>query len=30
MIYDLCCNIYLSTVKGDSKFPKGPLNESTF
>lgn len=30
MIYDLCSNIYLSTVKGDSKSPKGPLNESSF
>lgn len=30
MIYDLCCNIYLSTIKGNSKTPKGPLNESSF
>lgn len=30
MIYDLCSNIYLSTVKGDSKSPEGPLNESSF
>lgn len=27
---DLCCNTYLSTVKGDSKAAKGASNESSF
>jgi len=30
VIYDLCCNIYLSSVKGDSKSAKGSSNESPF
>lgn len=30
VIYDLWWSIYLSTVKGDSKSPKGSLNESSF
>lgn len=30
VIYDLRCNIYLSTEKGDSKSAKGSSNESSF
>lgn len=30
VIYDLCCNIYLCSVKGDSKSAKGSSNESSF